>query len=70
MEDIKFISVEDRLPIPQDLEEPCNDYYLIIMDQYRSSKAMYLEDENGECGWYLDYTAKIIRPVKYWAKID
>lgn len=69
MEDIQFISVNDKLPTPQDLEEPCNDYYIIAMEQYGICQAMYLEDENGECGWYLNYTAKIIRKVNYWAKI-
>lgn len=69
MEDIKFISTEDRLPIPQDINEPCNDYYLIQIGEYGVAKAMYLEDENGELGWYVSYIAKIIKPVKYWAKI-
>lgn len=69
MEDIKFISVEDKLPIAEDITDECNPYYLVKLPRYGFKQAMYLENEIGERGWYLDYTSKIIVEVTHWAKI-
>lgn len=44
-------------------------YYMVEIQGYTNDLAMYLEDENGEKGWYKSYTSKIIRPVTGWRKI-
>jgi hypothetical protein len=67
-EKIKWIT--DDLPEPQSIEEECNDYYLVQVEYYRPVMAMYLIDEDGNVGWYINYYAKIIKNVTGWCNVS
>lgn len=58
-----------ELPIAEPLNGFNAKYYLVTIQGYTNSLAMYLEDENRIKGWYLSYTAKIIRPVLGWQEV-
>lgn len=54
-------------PEPEYIDDICNKYYVVFVEGFaHPEKAMYLKDENGECAWYVNYFAKIIRPVICW----
>jgi len=60
----------ETLPTPQDRNEICNTYYLVKVAGYaNATMAMYLIDENGETGWYINYYAKIVKEVSGWANV-
>ena len=52
--------ITKQLPYPQSIDEPCNDYYLVKPKNYPPVLAMYLENREGEVGWYTSYVSKII----------
>ena len=60
----------ETLPKPQSCDEICNTYYLVKVKGYASATmAMFLIDENGETGWYINYYAKIVKEVVGWANV-
>lgn len=61
--------ITDSLPEPQDINDECNEYYLVRVENYSSELAMYLVNEDGETGWYTSYISKIIKPVTGWHKL-
>lgn len=63
---MKFIPVTERYSDPQDIDEPCNNYYTVKLKGYPNERAMFLRNKKGECGWYINYIAKIIVPVTHW----
>lgn len=61
----------DNLPEPQSISQECNDYYLVKIKGYaHPTMAMYMEDEEGNVGWYVNYTAKIVKEVTAWANVE
>lgn len=67
----KFKYNTDYLPHPQSIETPGNDYYLVKVKGYaRPMMAMYLEDEDGNEGWYENYCSKIIKEVVGWKDVS
>lgn len=69
---MKKVSVKDRLPIPSDINEPCNDYYMVWTSKYGIMKAMYLKEVNEDTeeetikGWYTSYAEKLTCEVTHW----
>lgn len=57
-------SVNDSLPESDDIDEPCNEYYLVWIKDHSPEFAMRMEDE-----WYTSYTSKLISEVTHWGKI-
>ncbi len=67
---IKFIDAKIELPRSQDINSTCNEYYLVELEDYGIHKAMYLMNNNGEDGWYINYFAKITEAeVLSWCRI-
>jgi len=64
-----MINTSERLPEPEPIEEPCARRYLVKVEGFGCSIAMYLIDE-GICGWYTSYISKIIKPVISWMNIE
>lgn len=66
------VSVNNRMPIPSDVNEPCNDYYVVWTKQYGIMKAMYLKEVNEDTeeetikGWYTSYAEKLTCEVTHW----
>lgn len=61
---MRWISVKDELPENQSLLTQCNEYVLVYIPEFGEIKAMYCDGE-----WYINYLAKIIRPVTHWMPI-
>lgn len=60
-----------ELPYPQSIDSECNGYYLVKVKGYaHPTMAMYMEDENGNAGWYTNYFSKIIKEVEAWADVS
>jgi len=58
-------------PYPQSINDECNDYYLVKVKGYsHPTMAMYLEDEDGNAGWYVNYFAKIVKEVIGWKDVS
>lgn len=66
----QMISIEEELPTAEDLDGDSADLYLVEIEGFVPQIAMYLIAPSGECGWYINYIAKIIRPVTHWSKIE
>jgi hypothetical protein len=66
---MKFIETKAELPKAELLNSHSGTYHLILIEGFGTKLAMFLEDENGEKGWYSDYTSKIFRNVIYWCRI-
>jgi len=62
-------SVDDDLPIADDLEDENNPYYLIYT-RYGASLAMYMVNDEGECNWYKDYNSIVVGKVIGWTSIN
>jgi hypothetical protein len=65
-----MIKHTEDLPIPQDINEECNKYYLVKPTRYSPTMAMYLKNEDGEEGWYGDYYSKIVVDIEWWVDLD
>ncbi len=65
---VKWVNAEDRLPKNQE-HEPCNTYHVVKFEWGNGALslaiAMYMDGE-----WWIDYTAKLIKPVKFWLEDD
>jgi len=57
----QFVKTKDRLPPSESLNDTCNTYYVVRLEQYGLQKAMYIDN-----GWYLNYFSKIVVPVIEW----
>jgi len=58
-------------PCPESINGECAEYYLVKVRGYsRPTMAMYLEDEDGNAGWYENYFAKIVKEVVGWKNLD
>ena len=66
-----MVDIEWGTPTPHDIDEPCGKYYVVKVLGFETTPytAMYLKDENGDCGWYTSYVEKIISPVVSWLEI-
>lgn len=62
----KYYTVEERLPIPQNLYHPDGTYYLIETERFGKMWAMYLMDEHGHKDFYKDYSSKVVDKVLGW----
>ncbi len=61
----------EDLPRPQSIIDEGGTYYLVKVEGYfKPIMAMYLEDENGEAGWYVNYFSKIVKPVYGWIDVS
>lgn len=58
---VKFISVKDRLPYDEDLDDVGSPYYTVKVDGFGNMQAMY---RGGE--WYTNYSSKIVNEVTHW----
>lgn len=56
---------ENDYPKPQHISKHTNTYYL-IETKYGYCTAMFLIDDNGNCGFYSDYYNKIVTPIIKW----
>ena len=59
-----------EFPLPQSIDNECNDYYLVKVKGYTPVMAMYMRDKTGNVGWYTNYFSKIIEEVEAWARIE
>jgi hypothetical protein len=60
---MKWESVKKALPFSESF--PCAPtYYLINIDSYGWSKAMFIDNE-----WWSSYTNKVCVPVTHWMKV-
>ncbi len=69
MSDIIWHDAKLEVPIPSNLSESSNEYFLVYTENFGAMFAMRVENENGECVWMKDYTSLLIDPVIKWAKI-
>ncbi len=65
----KWVSTAERMPTNQE-HEPCNNYHFVLYDWGNDMKmgkaiAMYMDGE-----WWINYTAKLVKPVKFWLEDD
>ena len=60
----RWIPVSERLPESESIDSECSEYFLVWIEGYGDSKAMFLDRE-----WWTSYTAKISKPVTHWKPI-
>lgn len=66
---VQWVNAEERLPKNQE-HDPCNNYHFVLYDwgtgvRLGKGVAMYMDGE-----WRVNYTAKLVKPVKYWLEYD
>ena len=62
---MEWISVDDRMPISQDIEDYCNDYLLVKPNGYSWCKAMYCNNE-----FYTSYNSRLCVGITHWMVVD
>lgn len=71
MKTVNFYSTKEKHPEAQPINEICATYYVVLIEGVGIPQtAMFLKGEDGCKDWYLNYTAKIIKPVLWWGDIN
>lgn len=69
IQNLNWIDASEELPTAEDLDGDSAERYLVEVEGFEPQIAMFLIAPSGECGWYINYIAKIIRPVTHWSEI-
>ena len=57
----QWVKTSERLPISEEWIDVGAKYYLVKVNGYGTTLAMFLDEE-----WYTSYISKIILPVEQW----